>query len=149
MPAAPVRETIRVSDARTLLAGLGTWLMSPDGGVGVAKKIVVVLISLYGLVLAARIVRRLVGGRVGKLPQVSMLLQTFLAAAAYWVVLVLGQWAPGSSCSGAGIDDRRFLVIAFILDPYFTDGRRLVLFLGADYASPDNLEFVWEQQGEL
>jgi hypothetical protein len=37
----------------------------------------------------------------------------------------------------------------YTLDPYFTDGRRLVLFLGADYASPDNLEFVWEQQGEL
>ena len=35
------------------------------------------------------------------------------------------------------------------LDPYFTDGRRLVLFLDADYVSPDHLKLVWGQQGEL
>jgi hypothetical protein len=31
----------------------------------------------------------------------------------------------------------------YTLDPYFTDGLRLVLFLSGDYVSPDNLELVW------
>ena len=30
----------------------------------------------------------------------------------------------------------------FTLDPYFTDGLRAVLFVGEDYASPDDVEFV-------
>ena len=34
------------------------------------------------------------------------------------------------------------------LDPYFTDGRRLVLFLDAYYVSPDDLELVWVQRGK-
>jgi hypothetical protein len=31
----------------------------------------------------------------------------------------------------------------YTLDPYFTDGLRLVLFISDDYVSPDNLEMVW------
>ena len=30
----------------------------------------------------------------------------------------------------------------YTLDPYFTDGLRAVLFLGKDYVSPDEVEFV-------
>jgi hypothetical protein len=37
----------------------------------------------------------------------------------------------------------------YTLDPYFTDGLRLVLFVSENYASPDDLELVWERQGEL
>jgi hypothetical protein len=46
----------------------------------------------------------------------------------------------------ATLEDPRY---SYTLDPYFTDGRRLVLFLDADYVSPDHLELVWGQQGEL
>ena len=46
----------------------------------------------------------------------------------------------------ATLEDPRY---NYTLDPYFTDGRRLVLFLDADYVSPDHLKLVWGQQGEL
>jgi hypothetical protein len=36
----------------------------------------------------------------------------------------------------------------YTLDPYFTDGRRLVLFMGADQVSPDELKLVWDRQNE-
>jgi hypothetical protein len=38
----------------------------------------------------------------------------------------------------------------YTLDPYFTDGLRLVLFLSKDYASPDDVEFLpWRSPGAV
>jgi small conductance mechanosensitive channel len=85
-----VDKTIEVSDLRTILAATGAWLTSEDDGVALATKALIALCSLYGLVLFARIVRRLAKRHLRKLPKISSLLQTFLAGLVYWVVLAAG-----------------------------------------------------------
>ena len=85
-----VDKTIEVSDLKTILAAIGGWLTSEDGGVALATKALIALFSLYGLVLFARLVRKLAKRHLRKLPQISGLLQTFLAGLVYWVVLAAG-----------------------------------------------------------
>jgi hypothetical protein len=34
----------------------------------------------------------------------------------------------------------------YTLDPYFTDGLRLVLFVSDGYVSPDRLELIWDRE---
>jgi small conductance mechanosensitive channel len=85
-----VDKTIEVSDLKTILAAIGAWLTSAEGGVALATKALIALCSLYGLVLFARLVRRLVKRHLRKLPAISSLLQTFLAGLVYWVVLAAG-----------------------------------------------------------
>jgi hypothetical protein len=51
--------------------------------------------------------------------------------------------------SGVGAATREEPRYNYTLDPYYTDGLRLVLFLSKDYASPDDVEFVpWNWPGE-
>lgn len=85
-----VDKTIEVSDLKTILAAIGAWLMSEDGGVALATKALIALFSLYGLVLFARLVRKLAKRHLRKLQQISGLLQPFLAGLVYWVVLAVG-----------------------------------------------------------
>jgi len=63
-------------------------------------------------------------------------------------MLLSGSLAGVGYVAGVGAatpEDPRY---NYTLDPYFADGRRLVLFLDADYVSPDRLEFLWDQQAE-
>ena len=85
-----VDKTIEVSDLKAILAAIGAWLTSEDGGVALATKALVALFSLYGLVLFARLVRAIAKRHIRKLPKISSLLQTFLAGLVYWVVLAAG-----------------------------------------------------------
>jgi small conductance mechanosensitive channel len=85
-----VDKTIEVSDLKTILAAIGGWLTSEDGGVALATKALIALFSLYGLVLLARLVRRQAKRHLHELPKISGLLQTFLAGLVYWVVLAAG-----------------------------------------------------------
>lgn len=87
---AVIDQTILVSDIQTLLSAIASWLADEEGGIALAKKIVIILFSFYGLILAAKIIRLFVRRHVVKLPKVSVLLQTFLAEFAYWVVLAVG-----------------------------------------------------------
>jgi hypothetical protein len=51
--------------------------------------------------------------------------------------------------SGVGAATREEPRYNYTLDPYYTDGLRLVLFMSKDYASPDDVEFVpWNWPGE-
>jgi small conductance mechanosensitive channel len=85
-----VDKTIEVSDLKTILAAIGGWLTSEDGGVALATKALIALFSLYGLVLFARLARRQAKRHLRKLPKISGLLQTFLAGLVYWMVLAAG-----------------------------------------------------------
>ena len=50
---------------------------------------------------------------------------------------------------GVGAATREEPRYNYTLDPYYTDGLRLVLFMSKDYASPDDVEFVpWNWPGE-
>jgi len=50
---------------------------------------------------------------------------------------------------GVGAATREEPRYNYTLDPYYTDGLRLVLFMSKDYESPDDVEFVpWNWPGE-
>jgi small conductance mechanosensitive channel len=83
-------DQIKSADAETLLAVLVEWLISADGGVKVAKKSAIIVASFYGLLLVARIVRGFTSKRIHRVRNISKLLQSFLVAVIYWLVLSFG-----------------------------------------------------------
>ena len=82
-------DQVKSADAETLLAVLVEWLISADGGVEVAKKFAIIVASFYGLLLVAGIVRRFTSKRIQR-ANISKLLQSFLVAVIYWLVLSFG-----------------------------------------------------------
>jgi small conductance mechanosensitive channel len=83
-------EETRNTDWRTLLAQAVAWTTDRDGGIRVAIKAGVVLASFLGLLLLARLVRRLVHRWTSRIPDFSKLLQAFFVVAAYWLTLAIG-----------------------------------------------------------
>ncbi|WP_211100042.1 mechanosensitive ion channel family protein [Acuticoccus kandeliae] len=94
-------EETRTADFKTLLAQMMAWLTARDGGVQLAIDIGIIVASLAGLVLAARVVRRLARRWIGHVPHLSKLLQIFLVGLIYWFVLAIGLMVV---LSGLGID---------------------------------------------
>ncbi len=88
--AAVIAEETRLANPRALLnAGL-EWLGRADGGLALVWYLVIIILSLGVLVLMARFSRRFVGRWIGRIPNLSKLLQAFLVAVVYWIVLVIG-----------------------------------------------------------
>ncbi len=83
-------EETRNTDWRTLVAQALAWTTARDGGVQVALNVGVVIASFLGLLVVASIVRRIVRRSIGHVPNISRLLQTFVAAAAYWLTIAVG-----------------------------------------------------------
>jgi small conductance mechanosensitive channel len=67
-----------------------TWLTRADGGVAIAKDIGVVILALLALVFVSKTIRALVRRWIGRVPNISKLLQSFLVATVYWLVLTVG-----------------------------------------------------------
>jgi small conductance mechanosensitive channel len=83
-------EETRNTDWRTLLAQALAWATDRDGGIRVAINAGIVLASFLGLLLLARVMRRLVHRWTSRIPDFSKLLQAFLVVAAYWLTLAIG-----------------------------------------------------------
>ena len=83
-------DQIKSADTETLFAVLIEWLTSADGGVEVATDLAIIVASFYGLLLVARIVRRFTSKRIHRVGNISKLLQSFLVAVIYWLVLSFG-----------------------------------------------------------
>jgi small conductance mechanosensitive channel len=66
------------------------WLVSPEGGVGVGFRIAVIAGSLFGLFIAARIVRAWARSAFNRVPNLSKLLRSFLVMAVYWLTIAFG-----------------------------------------------------------
>lgn len=84
-----VDET-RTSDFRTLMAQALAWLTDKERGIAVAKNAGVILVSLLGLLLLARLIRRAARRWIGHVPNLSQLLQAFLVTLIYWIVIAIG-----------------------------------------------------------
>ncbi|XDA97303.1 mechanosensitive ion channel family protein [Sulfitobacter sp. LCG007] len=87
---AVVTEGTRTADVKTLTAEATRWLTSPAGGIDLLKKLAIILASLLALLFLARLVRRGASRGISRVPNLSKLLQAFLVAAIYWVVLAIG-----------------------------------------------------------
>lgn len=84
-----VDETQR-ADWRTLLAHTWNWAQSPDGGLTVVWNIAVIIGSLFGLFIVARMVRAYARRLFDRVPDLSKLLQAFLAMTVYWITIAVG-----------------------------------------------------------
>jgi small conductance mechanosensitive channel len=83
-------EETRNTDWRTLVAQALAWTTARDGGVQIALNAGVVIASFLGLLIVAGLVRRIVRRSIGHVPNISRLLQAFVAVAAYWLTLAVG-----------------------------------------------------------
>lgn len=83
-------EETRNTDWRTLLAQAMAWTTDRDGGGRVAINAGIVLATFLGLLVVARVVRRLVRYWTARIPNFSVLLARFVALVAYWLTLAFG-----------------------------------------------------------
>ena len=89
------RESVLFSETtlaspKAIAMAFFTWLTRADGGVAIAKDIGVVVLALLGLIFISKSVRGLVRRWIGRVPNISKLLQSFLVGTVYWVVLTVG-----------------------------------------------------------
>ncbi len=78
------------ADFRTLLQMALNWTVSADGGIGIAKNVIVVLLAFLALIMVARIVRNYARRLFARVPDLSKLLQTFLTLVVYWLTIAVG-----------------------------------------------------------
>jgi small conductance mechanosensitive channel len=75
---------------RTLLKQAAAWAGSSDGGLSVAWKVGVIIATLLGLFVVARFVRFYARRLFRRVPDLSKLLQGFLAMTVYWITIAIG-----------------------------------------------------------
>jgi small conductance mechanosensitive channel len=83
-------EEVRSSDFRTLFNRATDWLTAADGGVELGLDLLVILLALVALVVAARLVKRWTSRGIGRVPNLSKLLQAFLLVVVYWLTIAVG-----------------------------------------------------------
>jgi small conductance mechanosensitive channel len=83
-------EETRTADAETLGRRALAWATSREGGIQLAIDVAVIVVALLVVLIVARLVRRGARRAFGRIPNLSKLLQAFLAMAVYWVVLAVG-----------------------------------------------------------
>jgi small conductance mechanosensitive channel len=89
------RDSVVFSEAtlaspKAIATALLDWLTRLDGGLRLLLNIGVVVAAFAGLLIVSRSARGLARLWIGPAPNLSKLLQAFLVAAIYWVVLVIG-----------------------------------------------------------
>ncbi len=85
-----VVEEKRAADWKTLTAQTLNWMTSRDGGVRIAINTGVILAAALGLLLVARIVRRVSRRAIERVPNLSKLLQAFILTIIYWLTIAFG-----------------------------------------------------------
>ncbi|PRY81506.1 mechanosensitive ion channel family protein [Marivita geojedonensis] len=83
-------DETRNTDFETLVSETLSWLMDREGGISVGLNGAVLAVALLGLLLFARVSRRTSQRMMGRVPNLSKLLQAFLATVVYWLVLAFG-----------------------------------------------------------
>ncbi|MCK0103651.1 mechanosensitive ion channel family protein [Pseudohalocynthiibacter sp. F2068] len=82
-------ETILASPKAIALAFL-SWLTRSDGGLAIAMDIGVVILAFVALLIVSRSARGLARRWIGRVPNISKLLEAFLVAAVFWLVIAVG-----------------------------------------------------------
>lgn len=67
-----------------------TWLADPDGGIALAINIGIIAVAIFCLIVVARIVRGYARRLTKRIPDLSLLLQAFLATVVYWLTITVG-----------------------------------------------------------
>lgn len=87
---AVLMEETRTSDLHTLASEARAWMSDREGGLALLKNGTIVLVAMLALFAIARLLRRFARGWIAHIPNLSKLLQGFLATIIYWLVLAAG-----------------------------------------------------------
>lgn len=98
---AVLSDETRQADWRTHFETFQGWLFASDGGIGIVIRIGVLIVALITLLAVARIIRRSVGTRIGRVPNISKLLQGFILVVIYWLTIAVGLMLV---LAGLGVD---------------------------------------------
>lgn len=83
-------EEAQQADFRTFMKYGLAWLTDPDGGIALAINIAVIAVAFFCLMVVARIVRGYARRLTKRIPDLSLLLQAFLATVIYWLTIAVG-----------------------------------------------------------
>lgn len=82
-------ETILASP-KTIAFAFMNWLTRADGGLAIAIDIGVVVLAFLALLFVSRFARRLARLWIGRVPNMSKLLEAFLVGVVFWLVIAVG-----------------------------------------------------------
>lgn len=81
---------LATTDVRTLLRSALDWLTAKDGGLRVLLGLAGVVVTIWVMMLVARIIRNMAQRGLNKVPTMSRLLKSFVVGTVYWATLILG-----------------------------------------------------------
>lgn len=87
---AVLAEELRVTDIQTLMTKALAWLTDREGGIKLAIQVLVTIGAFLALLFIARVVRRIAGRAFRRIPNLTMLLQSFLVGVVYWLTIAFG-----------------------------------------------------------
>lgn len=82
-------ETVLASPKAIAMAFLA-WLTQADGGLSIARDIGVVVLAFLALMFVSGSARGLARRWIGRIPNISKLLEAFLVGAVFWLVIAVG-----------------------------------------------------------
>ncbi|QGY00291.1 mechanosensitive ion channel family protein [Roseovarius faecimaris] len=82
-------ETLLASPKAIAIAFF-SWLTRSDGGLAIAKDLGVVILAFVALLFVSRSARGLARRWIGRVPNMSRLLEAFLVGAVFWLVIAVG-----------------------------------------------------------
>lgn len=85
-----VVEEKQQADWRTLFQAAANWVVDRDGGIQLGLRVLVIGAALLGLLVAAKLVRAYTTRMFKHVPNISKLLQGFLAMVVYWITIAVG-----------------------------------------------------------
>ena len=87
---AVTKETLKATDAITLIKLVKDWLFSKEGGLGVLYGLLMFSFAVVILIFVARFVRGITARWIKKISSISVLLQTFALGVVYWLTFAVG-----------------------------------------------------------
>lgn len=83
-------ELFQVTDNWTLVENAVRWIFSSNGGLDFLKKIGIMLVSIWGMRMAARVLRRMTQKALDRQRDLSESLKSFIPKVVYWGTFVVG-----------------------------------------------------------
>lgn len=81
---------LQATDLKTMLSQTADWMVSREGGVGFLQESLMVVLTLVGVFVVARVLAWILALGIRRVSSLSRLLQDFLAKTVFWLLMILG-----------------------------------------------------------
>lgn len=83
-------DALQTADTQTILSRIADWIFSWDRGLQLLLDLSIMVIAFFVMLMVAAIVKKQTKRWIGKVPNLSTLLQAFVIQIVYWVTIVVG-----------------------------------------------------------